>query len=209
MQQAEQQKPSYPTVAFVPPRLVVTSVPSSTQAPTLATAQRDSTLFAATATPAARRLHGVHHKSTTECTVDSSPTLPATVNLQETPCPTFIIPPTDVICPASSESGPIGASANAQSGIERNVLSPAQEDPPVFPYLGSPLNDIHYLDSHEDDPTLEVGLPSADSDEEEALGVSQEVPAKAPAKAQRRRPRREVRSQARRHLPLPPRGGRW
>jgi hypothetical protein len=155
MQQAEQQKPSYPIVAFVPPRLVVTSIPSSTQAPTLAIAQRDSTLFAATATLAARRLHGVHHKSKTEYTVDSSPTLPATVNLQETPCPTFI-PPTDVICPASSESGPIGASANAQSSIERNVLSPAQEIPPVFPYLGSPLNDIHYLDSHEVDPTLEV-----------------------------------------------------
>jgi hypothetical protein len=82
-----------------------------------------------------------------------------------------------VICPASSESGLIGASANAQSGIERNVLSPAQENPHVFPYLGSPLNDIHYLDSHEVDPTLEEGFRSADSDEEEALGVSQEVPA--------------------------------
>jgi hypothetical protein len=30
-----------------------------------------------------------------------------------------------------------------------------------------------------------------------------------PPAAQRRRPRRGVRSQARRHLPLPPRGGRW
>jgi hypothetical protein len=60
------------------------------------------------------------------------------------------------------------------------VLSPAQENPPVFPYLGSPLNDIHYLDSHEVDPTLEEGFPSADSDEEEALGVSQEVPANYP-----------------------------
>jgi hypothetical protein len=60
------------------------------------------------------------------------------------------------------------------------VLSPAQENPPVFPYLGSPVNDIHYLDSHEVDPTLEEGFPSADSDEEEALGVSQEVPANYP-----------------------------
>jgi hypothetical protein len=112
--------------------------------------------------------------------VDSSRILPATVNLQETPCPTSI-PPTDVIFPASSESGPtIGASANAQSGTERNVLSPAQENPPVFPYLGSPSNDIHYLDWHEVDPTLEEGFPSAYSDEEEALGVSQEIPAKHP-----------------------------
>jgi hypothetical protein len=46
--------------------------------------------------------------------------------------------------------------------------------------LGSPLNDIHYLDSHEVDPTLEEGFPSADSDEEEAPGVSQEVPANYP-----------------------------
>jgi hypothetical protein len=33
------------------------------------------------------------------------------------------------------------------------------------------------LDSHEVDPTLEEGFPSDDSDDEEALGVSQEVPA--------------------------------
>jgi hypothetical protein len=46
--------------------------------------------------------------------------------------------------------------------------------------LGSPLNDIHYLDWHEVDLTLEDGFPSADSDEEDALGVSQEVPAKYP-----------------------------
>jgi hypothetical protein len=43
--------------------------------------------------------------------------------------------------------------------------------------LGSPLNDIHYLDSHEVDPTLEEEFPSDDSDEKEAQGVSQEVPA--------------------------------
>jgi hypothetical protein len=108
--------------------------------------------------------------------MDSSRNLPATVNLQKTACPTSI-PPTDAICPASSESGLIGASANGQSGIERHVLSPAQENPPVFPYLGSPLSDIRYLDSHEVNPTLEEGLDSADSDDEEALGVSQEVPA--------------------------------
>jgi hypothetical protein len=111
--------------------------------------------------------------------VDSSRILPATVNLHETPCPTSV-PPTDMICPASSESGLIGASANAQSGTERNRPSPAQENRPVFPYLDSPLNDIHYLDSHEVDPTLEEGFPSADSDEEEVLGVSQEVPANYP-----------------------------
>ena len=80
--------------------------------------------------------------------MDSSRILPATVNLQRTACPTSI-PPTDAICPASSESGLIGASASAQSGNERHVLSPAQENPPVFPHLGSPLNDIHYLDSDE------------------------------------------------------------
>jgi hypothetical protein len=34
------------------------------------------------------------------------------------------------------------------------------------------------------------------------------VPA-SPSAAQRRRPRRGVRLHARRHLPLPPRGGRW
>jgi hypothetical protein len=113
------------------------------------------------------------------CTVDSSRILPATVNLQETPCPTSI-PPTDMICPASSESGLIGSSANAQSCTERNVLSPAQENLPVFPYLCSPLNDIQYLDSHEVDSTLEEGFPSADSDKVEALGVSQEVPANYP-----------------------------
>jgi hypothetical protein len=43
--------------------------------------------------------------------------------------------------------------------------------------LGPPLNDIHYLDSHKVDPTLEEGFPSTDSDDEEALGVSQKVPA--------------------------------
>ena len=175
MQQAQQQTPSY-HAAFVPPRLVVTSAPSSTQAPTLATAQPDATLLAATATLAARPLPGVHHKRTTECTVDSSCILPATVNMQETPCPTSV-PPTGVICPASSESGFIGASANAQSGTERNVISLAQENPPVFPYVGSPLSNIHYLDSHEVDPTLEEEFRSADLDDEEALGVSQEVSA--------------------------------
>jgi hypothetical protein len=108
--------------------------------------------------------------------MDSSRILPATVNLQKTACPTPT-PPTDAICPASSESVLIGVSANAQSGNERHVLSPAQENPPVFPCLGSPLKDIHYLDSHEVDPTLEEGFPSADSDDEKALGVSQEVPA--------------------------------
>jgi hypothetical protein len=35
-----------------------------------------------------------------------------------------------------------------------------------------------------------------------------QLPRRPPA-AQRRPPRRGVRSQARRHLPLPPRGGRW
>jgi hypothetical protein len=45
MQQAERQTSSYPIAAFAPPRLVVTSVPSSTPAPTLGTAQPYATLF--------------------------------------------------------------------------------------------------------------------------------------------------------------------
>jgi hypothetical protein len=63
-------------------RHVVRSVPSSTRAPTLATAQPYATLFAATATRAARPLLEAHHESTTECTMNSSRILPATVNLQ-------------------------------------------------------------------------------------------------------------------------------
>jgi hypothetical protein len=112
MQQAEQQTPSYPTTAFVPPRHVVTSVPSSTPTPTLATAQLDAALFAATTMRATRPLPEVHHESMTECTMGSPRNLPATVNQPKTACPTAI-PPTDAICPASSESGVIGASANA------------------------------------------------------------------------------------------------